>query len=891
MPFETKIENWARDVVFRPRQYWEPTTIAEVGDIVRAAVSAGRHVRALGSSWSYAPVMKTDDVSISLDKLTQRPLSTKAPGFEGPLGSALRPEVRAAAGRDGFAWVHGGMKVKDVLEFLDDGSRRLALWTMGASAGQSIAGLLATGSHGADFDRPPPGDYVRALYVVGPDGQEWWIEPGAGLTTDAGLQGLLPGIDPSRVVRDDLVFRAAMVSVGSLGIIVGLVIQVRPAFSMVERIARMPLDSVLEGISSTGTYFKHPPVGQAQVDGVEGQYTHLEVFVNLYEDPLERRDALVVTRFEAPRQPDPSNWQRQNREIDIWQMLGIFIDVKERDDHEYYNLVNRLSALGRENTPGWVPSPKVTNTGSGSRLPVASIELAIPTTGDRHVTVLKELIAAFDKRHGDTGDDYAGFWSIRFTRPSVAHLAMQAPRSAADESERVMHVELFILQALDMFKPGQSEPTELEAQSEDFVRDWMEIARKNGVRLHWAQWSSRDDLPRATQYTRLEDYRRGKRRLAERATSLTTFDDDYSASVELAALHAGWTASRCIPTSPSNAPFDTRATARHPAALLVEASTPSGAQHWLAAANGDGRIGVAPVFRRNAASPFWKRFETVGKLDSARFVVGGVAGAGDSQGHAVIAAVFDDGKVRAAAGEGAHLPFGPLVLLSSPDLFTPDGVGITASPAGRFAIVGTTRTGLLRWTTRNVGASAFGGWSTLPGPSNGDRFVGVPAAAAAPDGRVRVVVRGALESYFLEEATVGGGFTLTNLGVSASADPSYLLHGGLEVIVFPGVGGLEVGVRNAGGGGFAWDAPPLGFQPRPGLPITLAAVGAEIWLGLVDHDGFVRIIARRSDGAFVPKATLRAAACSGVRLIPSGSQVLAVVRVGHDILAVNSLNV
>src|SRR5215467_3228424 len=73
---------------------------------------------------------------------------------------------------------------------------RKGLITLGGSGGQSIAGVMATGSHGGDVHLPPIVDAVMAIHLIGPGGQEWWIEPTAGLTagSEAAVQARLQSI-------------------------------------------------------------------------------------------------------------------------------------------------------------------------------------------------------------------------------------------------------------------------------------------------------------------------------------------------------------------------------------------------------------------------------------------------------------------------------------------------------------------------------------------------------------------------------------------------------------------------------------------------------------------------------------------------------------------------
>ena len=55
------------------------------------------------------------------------------------------------------------------MEILDATDRAPA--TMGGAAGQTLAGVISTSLHGSHFQLPPFPDWVRAIHLVGPDGQ------------------------------------------------------------------------------------------------------------------------------------------------------------------------------------------------------------------------------------------------------------------------------------------------------------------------------------------------------------------------------------------------------------------------------------------------------------------------------------------------------------------------------------------------------------------------------------------------------------------------------------------------------------------------------------------------------------------------------------------------
>jgi hypothetical protein len=110
-----------------------------------------------------------------------------------------------------------------------------AFRTLGGAGGQTVFGALTTGTHGGDFRFPPIADDVAALHLVAHGGRHYWIEPEvqpeeAQLTDDDRLMDLYGddrygGRDMFKILRNDDVFNAVLVSVGRFGIVYSIVLR------------------------------------------------------------------------------------------------------------------------------------------------------------------------------------------------------------------------------------------------------------------------------------------------------------------------------------------------------------------------------------------------------------------------------------------------------------------------------------------------------------------------------------------------------------------------------------------------------------------------------------------------------------------------------------------
>lgn len=206
----TRWQNWSGAVMCRPDQYHEPTTEDELRDIV--AHHAGEQtIRVAGSGHSFSPVVPSDDVLLSLASYT---------GV-----TAIDRENRRAT-------VRAGTRLDELTTELS--AHGLALSNMGDVDQQTVAGALATGTHGTGSDLGILATQAVEIRFVTDDGAVVTLSPDDG---DA--------------------FRAAQVSLGALGVVSEVTLQLDSAYDLRERTRTAPLDTVLDRLERLRENHRH----------------------------------------------------------------------------------------------------------------------------------------------------------------------------------------------------------------------------------------------------------------------------------------------------------------------------------------------------------------------------------------------------------------------------------------------------------------------------------------------------------------------------------------------------------------------------------------------------------------------------------------------------------
>lgn len=186
---------------------------ADVQRWLQSAKTAEVPVRPVGGAWSPSNIQTVQDGWMLNTRRFNRCFRIAATDL-------LQP---AAAEAGTLLLAEGGVQIDEINDRLETDMHR-SLRSTGASNGQTLAGACATGTHGSVIGAGGIQDHVRAVQVVTPAGA-YWIEPSGGLMSDQFIAecGSVP-------VRDDEAFEAALVAVGSLGIVTAMVIETDPIY-------------------------------------------------------------------------------------------------------------------------------------------------------------------------------------------------------------------------------------------------------------------------------------------------------------------------------------------------------------------------------------------------------------------------------------------------------------------------------------------------------------------------------------------------------------------------------------------------------------------------------------------------------------------------------------
>jgi FAD/FMN-containing dehydrogenase len=376
----------------QPIEVRRPETLGEIVDAVQSAEADGLTVRAVGSGHSWSDVGLTTGVML----LPQ--------GLAGPL-PLDRELLRADASSDRLVRVLSGTRLRELNAHLD--SLGLALSNMGGYDGQTVAGVLSTSTHGSGLRHGPLSDMARSLELVASGGRLLRIERAGGPTDPEAFARRRRGWE---LVQDDEVFNAAVVGMGSMGVIYAVTLQVRAAFWLKE-------------VRTMSTW-----EAQRELLGESlAREEHFELFVNPYPNRDGVHACIVTTRTETAEPPPNRPWDKGERHplIELLaslpitpHVLRLLLDLSPRSTPRQLD-----RALARLRDDEYTDrSYRVFNIGAANKLPAYASEIGVPI--DRAVEAVDCLLATAARRKRAGQAYHSSPFSLRFVQRTDAFMSM-----------------------------------------------------------------------------------------------------------------------------------------------------------------------------------------------------------------------------------------------------------------------------------------------------------------------------------------------------------------------------------------------------------------------------------------------------------------------------------
>lgn len=212
-------------------------TAARLQSIIKDARDAGARMRVLGSRWSFSDIMipggewilETDQLGYWFDVAT----------------TDLEPHSTLSA--DELHFVQGGRKISEINNVLEKRNRRRSLRTSGASNGQTIAGAIGTGTHGSAIGIGGMESQVVGIQLLSAD-RNLWLEPAK--KSEHVMNARFAEKLGAELIRDDLLFHAALVSLGALGIVHAVMLKTTGRFKLNSSLVHVPYEKVRRAMTT-----------------------------------------------------------------------------------------------------------------------------------------------------------------------------------------------------------------------------------------------------------------------------------------------------------------------------------------------------------------------------------------------------------------------------------------------------------------------------------------------------------------------------------------------------------------------------------------------------------------------------------------------------------------
>lgn len=216
-----------------------------------------------------------------------------------------------------------GNTIKEISQKLEEHGKSLK--TTGASNGQTIVGCISTGVHGSAFDVGSVQDYVVGLnLIIGPRPEDnIYLER----HTTPGLTNAFAQKLNAKVIRNDGLFNAALVGLGSFGFIHGVLLEAENLFLLKRYVRKIDKNVALE-LAKTMDFKNSSFKIQGEIDaaGKPLRPYHYKVFMNPYTDESKYVVEVIYKKPYKLPYPDPFTKIQKSIYRDV---IYLFIKISE----------------------------------------------------------------------------------------------------------------------------------------------------------------------------------------------------------------------------------------------------------------------------------------------------------------------------------------------------------------------------------------------------------------------------------------------------------------------------------------------------------------------------------------------------------------------------------
>ena len=391
-------KNYVNDQSADPLRFSKPKSLSELREILEEAGKFGLKVKPIGSGHSSSDIAISRDWMIDTHGLVQV--------FD---NSQLDLNVSA----DNLFFVECGIRIRDVNRELEKLGK--ALINMGAYDGQTIAGVISTSTHGSGIMLGAFPDYLRSIFLLAEDGTLHQIERSTGKGISKG-PARIKGAGQINFIQDDDYFFSTGVSMGCLGIIYAVVIEVTNKYMLEE----------------TRHFSKWSQVKKELQEGnILRDKRHYEVLVSPYFFNGNDHKCLVTERIISHREYKSPLIPRGHRkilpELFVRIVPTFLIDTAIRFLINHFPKIIPSFVQTEINTltdKGYIDkSYKVLNLGKDNNLAAYATEIALPEK--RYLDAVEEIIRIVNKSIDEGRQYLTAPFSLRFVKCSPFYLSMQ----------------------------------------------------------------------------------------------------------------------------------------------------------------------------------------------------------------------------------------------------------------------------------------------------------------------------------------------------------------------------------------------------------------------------------------------------------------------------------